>query len=144
MFNFFDLPDDIALTLLSEWSTLRDIRVVDAAVCNRILRPVFLKRLSSDALVLTMKYHGDIICHCELLYWLSDRCVGVEAMTVTVVAESELSRFPFDLVRKKGHLIKQFQICNLWTSSAKSRCLYVIWLIEIAANCADLEVFLGC
>ena len=143
MFNFFDLPEDIALTLLSQWLPLRGICVVDAAVCNRTLRHMLLNYLSNDAFVLAMKYHGHIICNCELLYWLSDRCVGVEALTVKMEAEPELSRFPFDLLRKKGHVITQFKNCNLRVNFAKSCCLYLIWLIEIVVNCVNLEVFSG-
>ena len=133
MFRFFALPEDIVLALLSQWLRVCEIRAVDGAVCNRTLRPTFLKYLQDDAFVLTRNLHSDISFEYECLCWLNSRSVGVEEIFLQAVWFD----FPIDFLLKKGHVIKQFSFFGF------ADCLPVSLVEAVAANCPELEVISG-
>ena len=139
MLNLFELPQDIAFTLLSEWLAVRDICAVDAAVCNLTLRPTFLNYLSNDAFVLTAKYHKEISWHGKGWYWLNNRLVGLECINLYVKSQAEMSDVPIDFLRRKGFVIKQCHLKPVYTFGprAETVCLPLHMLIAIAEDCAN-------
>jgi len=45
--NFFCIPDELILTILSKWMLLQDVALFDTAICNHRWRPGFLRILST-------------------------------------------------------------------------------------------------
>lgn len=79
-----DFPRTVAINLLSQWLSLRDLGHLDCAMCGERLRKVFLSRISDEYFV-SADDSSDVSADC--LKWMIDRNIKVHRLSLSCVID---------------------------------------------------------
>ena len=98
MAHLLQLSRFIVIPILMEWTNFKEIGVLDSAVCNSVLRPIFLSHLSNEHCVLDGKvkfltvenYIVDKRNEIFQLKWILKRSVTVKNINLLVLKSSEI------------------------------------------------------
>ena len=75
---FSNLPDDVCISVLSEYCEMKDLSALDAAFCNKMDRASLLEIYSNDWFFI----EGSGYSYCDAMKWVSTRSIKLQNLVL--------------------------------------------------------------